>query len=136
MGSEMCIRDSVSGLEHTSGCKGKVEMIVITEDFELVEPWDDIRCQLTGHPTIRPHLVDFFPQDAEFRKFWSRSFFQQEAERLEKAWAQRQANKRASEDTILHCRDEQRKAAAKSKAKGRIPSHKMTTPLKLGAIAT
>jgi len=57
-GGEAADRHIVSIQHRYEGAKAIMDIVKLTEAFQLEQPWDDLRAQFVGHPTIKPMCVD------------------------------------------------------------------------------
>lgn len=109
-----------------------VDIVRITSAFSLLQGWDDVRAQFTGHPTIKPVVADLFPATAPWKVLLCKSAFKSKAKELEDARNWRQEKLVIGEQLdILHSANAQRAAKAKATAQSRVPAHKVAVPLQL-----
>ena len=112
--------------------KVAVETVIITDAFVIMEPWDDMRSSFSGSDeVIKPFLHSFF-KGAMWRDNWQRPYFKKAADELERRWYLRQQSMlMGSGDVILTKSAARAKAKAKHSAKGRVPAHRVATPMNL-----
>jgi hypothetical protein len=107
-----------------------VTIVRITSEFSLLQGWDDVRAQFTGHPTIKPVVADLFPvAGSAWKDVLSKATFKAKGAELEEAHLLVQARRVQGEKDILQSVPQQKRDRAAAAAKGRVPAHKVAIPL-------
>ena len=110
-------------------------MITLSAATELEQPWDDIRAQFVGHPTLTPLAIDLLPDCNEFKQKFSKASLTEKAQQIRDVLERNKPSDADGETPILTTADKEARARATAAAKARVPSNKMSTPLRIESVA-
>lgn len=121
----------VTKIEHKSTrMVATLAVVCIDSDFELLQPWDDIRAQFVKErENNKPYVEEQFPSDADFKKKLSRKHFSDKEKELREKWEKEQQETTLGDEATLVTLQRRRKQALADRSKARVPSHKVTTKL-------
>lgn len=118
-------------IHRSSKTEVMVTDVVITSSFELLCPWDDVRCQFKPPEKRRvaPIISEFFPENEAWLVMQSKVGIKSKCAELELALRERETRLAKAQGPILHTAREHAASRAKEALKKRAPPTKIATPL-------
>lgn len=119
----------ICSIEHRNvGAKVVIDVVKLTDAFQLEQPWGDLRAQFVGHPTIKPLCIDLIGKTG-LKELLCKPNLIKCGEAINLKYEERQAAIVKGQHEILTTAAANARVKAKEAAKKRVPSHKMATAL-------